>query len=125
MTVRELFVSALEIAGYSENECLGANDIKDKMLSIVNTVCSDIIFSKGATEFKKILNEDDDIGLNDKEAYDCAVYGVAALIQNILGSSYDFEVFERIYKNKKNLLLRKCEIYQVKDTFGRDVMSDE
>lgn len=119
MTASELFNTALELAGYSEKELLGSSDIGTKIVSIVNTVYADIYFSANKTGFEGISNADDELALDDDALYDCAVYGVAALIQNILGSYEDFEVFDKIYKHKKKRISRKCEVKQIKDTFAR------
>ena len=116
MTAKELFITALELCGFGANDIFETADISDKLLSIVNTVYSDIYFINNTDGFVKLESEDGTLNLGERELRDCAVYGVASLIKNIMGSAEDYAVFEGIYNQKKQKLSRKCEIKQVKDT---------
>lgn len=119
MTAKELYLVALELTGANDDDVFELNDVSDRLISIVNTVYAEIFYANHSDGFEPIVNEDDILNLSQNEIYDCAVYGVAAYIQNILGSSYDYEVFERIYNLKKKKLKTKCTITTVDDTFVR------
>ncbi len=119
MTAEKLFKVALEIAGYCADDIFETTDISEKLLSIVNTVYADIHYLTKTTAFTPLDEPSQVLDLDEKAINDCAVYGVAYLIQNILGSVYDYTVFENMYNYKKQQLKKKCEIKQIKDTFLR------
>ncbi len=117
MTVKELFNTALEISGLGGSNIFETADVSERMLTIVNIVYSDIYHLGNKEGFQPLTDAQDRINLNDNELYDCAVYGVAMFIQNIMGTSEDYDVFKNIYLGKKQNLISKCEIKQVEDTF--------
>lgn len=117
MTAKELFNTALEMAGFTGNSLFETADISEKLISIVNTVYSDIYFLNHKSGFIPITSPEDSLNLNEDELYDCAVYGVAAFIQNIMGTNEDYGVFKSIYTCKKQKLKSKCEIKSISDTF--------
>lgn len=117
MTAKELFKVSIEIAGYSADDIFETTDISEKLLSIVNTIYADIHYLTKNDEFVPLDNAEQTLNLSTKAINDCAIYGVAYLIQNILGSTSDYTVFENMYNSKKQQLKAKCEIKQIKDTF--------
>lgn len=117
MTAKELFNTALEMAGLNGENLFETTDISEKMISIVNTVYSDIYFLNHKSGFMPITSSEDSLALNENELYDCAVYGVAAYIQNIMGTTEDYGVFKSIYTCKQKKLKSKCEIKSISDTF--------
>ena len=117
MTAKELFNTALEMAGLTDDNIFESTDISEKMISIVNTVYSDIYFLNHKSGFIPINSPDDSLNLNENELYDCAVYGVAAFIQNIKGTKEDYGGFKSIYTCKKQAIKSKCEIKSISDTF--------
>lgn len=125
MTAKELFNEALELAGFGDSEVFKASDFDERMLRIVNAVYAEIFFIGNKDRFSKLDLADEKLNLGEKELYDCAVYGVAALIQNIMGTKEDYEVFEKIYKGKLQELKVKCEMKSVTDTFLKEVSADE
>ena len=103
MTAEKLFKIALEIAGYSANDIFETTDISEKLLSIVNTIYADIHYLTKTDEFIPLDNASQSLDLSEKSINDCAIYGVAYLIQNILGSTSDYTVFENMYNFKNHL----------------------
>lgn len=117
MTAEKLFKTALEIAGYGGEDVFETTNIGDRLLSIVNTIYSDLHYLSSKSEFAPLTDITQTLDLSEKALNDCAVYGVASLIQNILGTTNDYVVFNGIYNCKKQQLKSKCEIKQVQDTF--------
>lgn len=117
MTAENLFNTALELAGFGVEDIFETTNIGNKLLSIVNTVYSDLHYLCSKDEFVPLTDITQTLNLPDKALNDCAVYGVASLVQNILGTTNDYVVFNGIYNCKKQQLKKKCEIKQIQDTF--------
>ena len=124
MTAEKLFNIALEISGYGGEDVFETTNIGDKLLSIVNTIYSDLHYLSSKEEFKPLTDVTQKLQISEKALNDCAVYGVASLIQNILGTADDYAVFNGVYNCKKQQLIRKCEIKQIKDTFLKESEAD-
>lgn len=117
MTAKEIFDEALTLTGYGITELFDSSDISSRALVIVNAVYSDVYFLNHKEGFEKIHSIDDTVNIGERELCDCMIYGIAAMIANILGSENDYKVFSSLYNYKKSLLLKKCEITQIQDTF--------
>ncbi len=119
MTAEKLFNVALELAGYGGDDIFETSNIGDKLLSIVNTIYSDLHYLCNKEEFEPLTDATQTLKLSDRAINDCAVYGVASLIQNILGTTNDYVIFQGIYTCKKQQLQKRCEIKQIKDVFAK------
>ena len=117
MTAEKLFNTALELAGYGGEDVFETTNIGDRLLSIVNTIYSDLHYLNSKDAFVPLTEITQSLDLPDRALNDCAVYGVASLIQNILGTADDYAVFYGMYNCKKQQLIKKCEIKQVQDVF--------
>ena len=117
MTAEKLFNTALELAGYSTEDIFETTNIGERLLSIVNTVYSDLHFLNSKEEFVPLTETSQTLNLSNKAVNDCAVYGVASLIQNILGTTNDYAIFKGIYNCKKQQLKKNCKISQIQDAF--------
>ena len=93
MTAEKLFNVALELAGYGGDDIFETSNIGDKLLSIVNTIYSDLHYLCNKEEFEPLTDATQTLKLSDRAMNDCAVYGVASLIQNILGTTNDYVIF--------------------------------
>lgn len=117
VTAEQLFNTALEISGYNTNDIFETSNIGERLLSIVNTIYSDLYYLNGKKDFVPVTEISQELDLEPQALNNCAVFGVASLIQNILGTTNDYDVFKVIYDCKKQQLKKHCEIGQISDTF--------
>lgn len=119
MTGNELFNQALALTGYGGTALVDASDIKERALSIINAVYSDIYFLTKKDGFQKLSSLENTLDLTERETVDCAVYGVAKFLAKLLGTDDDYKVFSSIYCYKKTVISRKSGLSEVDDIFAK------
>ena len=109
MTARELYILALTMLGYKDQDMF-----KEKAITLINSVYADIFYDlKPDGEFQPIKSLQEKIDLPPKVLHDVFPYGLAGFLAQSESDGDQQQLFMSIYNKKKNRLNTFSQIEDV------------